>query len=220
MPTKRTRIARSFMPEISDEELFFLSDGLLASEPEKQSLKLFLLRGDDKALRALWDENKAAILEAWIRTNSGSRPALWWDFDAPRIFPESIALLGRGSTVVTLHRNDYCEPRKRLGGVGTPDFQELNNWPSFNYGIPSRWVSAWQESYYNGRALDIHGNRIGTEYEEGHFAGKAIRPNDPPRFESQASYLKRHGLFAPGEERRLHKDAFEPETILLPEEEI
>jgi hypothetical protein len=37
---------------------------------------------------------------------------------------------------------------------------------------------------------------------------------DPPAFESEAEYLRRHKLFLPGEERRLVASDFEPEHIL------
>ena len=40
-------------------------------------------------------------------------------------------------------------------------------------------------------------------------------PPDPPRYESQASYLKRHGLLSATEKRRLRKKDFAPETIEL-----
>lgn len=36
---------------------------------------------------------------------------------------------------------------------------------------------------------------------------------DPPIFESEASYLKRFGLFLPGEEKRISADAYEPEVL-------
>jgi len=37
--------------------------------------------------------------------------------------------------------------------------------------------------------------------------------DDPPCFESTASYLKRHGLFLPDEERELSDEDFEPELV-------
>lgn len=40
-------------------------------------------------------------------------------------------------------------------------------------------------------------------------------PSDPPRFESQAAYLRRIGLLLPGEARRLKPADYEPETIML-----
>ena len=39
--------------------------------------------------------------------------------------------------------------------------------------------------------------------------------DNPPTFESQAAYLRRHGLFEPGEERRLKARDLEPEVIPL-----
>lgn len=38
-------------------------------------------------------------------------------------------------------------------------------------------------------------------------------PSDPPKFESQAAYLDRHGLLSAGEQRRLKAADFQPETI-------
>ena len=45
----------------------------------------------------------------------------------------------------------------------------------------------------------------------------AIDPDDPPRFESEAAYLRRHGLLEPGEARRVRRDEFVSETVVLPE---
>lgn len=38
-------------------------------------------------------------------------------------------------------------------------------------------------------------------------------PGDPPQFEAEASYLKRHDLLLPGEEQRLKPEDFEPEVL-------
>ena len=65
--------------------------------------------------------------------------------------------------------------------------------------------------YYSGLAVDVRGNPIGGKLAI--FKGAAIDPNDPPRFESQATYLRRLGLFLAGEERRLRKADFEAETV-------
>ena len=111
----------------------------------------------------------------------------------------------------------FAEPRQRLGGTGTPDFEALNYVPSFDKGVPTGFVSQWDAEYYNGRAKDIHGNPIGTKYKEGHFKGKAIDPDDPPRYESEAAYLQRLGLLTPAEEKYLqkHPELLEPETVIL-----
>jgi hypothetical protein len=56
-------------------------------------------------------------------------------------------------------------------------------------------------------------SEIREERDEEPFTGKAIDPNDPPRYESQAEYLKRHNLFELGESRRLQAKSFEPEVV-------
>lgn len=38
-------------------------------------------------------------------------------------------------------------------------------------------------------------------------------PDDPPQFEAEASYLKRHNLLLPGEAQRLRPEDFEPEVL-------
>ena len=108
---------------------------------------------------------------------------------------------------------ETAEPRRRLGGTGDPVHDHLNYKPSFACGIPKSFVDAWSVEYFNGRAKDIHGNRIGKEYEDGRFTGKAIDPGDPPVYESAAGYLERHGLLIDGERERLLGDAFDPETV-------
>ena len=88
-------------------------------------------------LAELWRDHRDRIIAEHVSDFPGTRPQRWWEYDAP-------------------------EPRRRLGGTGTP--------------------------------------------------GLAIDPNDPPIFESEAAYLERHGLFLPGERKRLRKVDFEPEA--------
>jgi len=52
------------------------------------------------------------------------------------------------------------------------------------------------------------------QYTEGHFAGRAIDPEDPPRYEVQAAYLARLGLLSPAERMALPTDALEDEVVL------
>jgi|ERR1700733_11605219 len=107
------------------------------------------------------------------------------------------------------------EPRLRLGGIGTPASDVLACKPIYSFGMDAIWVTQWQVNYYGGIAVDIHGAPIGNLYPTDSFKGVAIDPNDPPTFEPQATYLKRHGLFLAGEERRLKKSDFESEAMLL-----
>jgi len=168
------------------------------------SLDAFLL-SDDEA-RAEWESVKDELLADHVRRSPGTRPWGWWRWTAPRAVVDS-------STPRWIAGRKMAEPRKRLGGIGTPKHEYLAYVPSFDRGIPDRWVSAWDVSYYNGRAVNIRGERIGEKYEEGHFPYDAIDPDDPPVFESEAAYLKRLNLFMPGEEARLTEADFAAELI-------
>jgi hypothetical protein len=160
-------------------------------------------------LRAAWEACREELLGSWLKAHPGTRPWAWWELDAPRWTRTFDAYLD----------GTLPEPRRRLGGIGTPSFEVLAIVPCFAFGLPVTFVDAWSVAYYNGRAKDIHGNPIGTEYQEGHFKGVAIDPADPPRFESEAAYLERHGLLTPAEVRWLaeHPEALEPEVVVAPQ---
>jgi len=84
--------------------------------------------------------------------------------------------------------------RLRVGGVGDPHAEER---PGFDMGVPddNSWNLAWNAK--RGGKLD----------------GMPIDPNDPPMFESEASYLRRHNLFLKGEEARLTDVDFDPVSV-------
>lgn len=71
--------------------------------------------------------------------------------------------------------------------------------PRFDCGIPVDWITA----------EDL---RVWPSLE-----GKAVAfdPADPPLYEAQAEYLRRHRLFAPGERRRLRRADVAPEAAEL-----
>jgi hypothetical protein len=85
------------------------------------------------------------------------------------------------------------EPRRRLGGTGDcladclPAVVLLHE-----FGVPSDW--------------NVAGDNI---------PGTPISNTDPPRFESEASYLLRHGLLLDGEEEQLGSRAFDPVVLKL-----
>jgi hypothetical protein len=81
--------------------------------------------------------------------------------------------------------------------------------PSFSYGIPNNWFEVPERpaGLQMGEFLDAH-------YAELARRCAPINPDDPPLFESQATYLERHGLLLPGERRRLTKQDFEPEKVI------
>jgi hypothetical protein len=84
--------------------------------------------------------------------------------------------------------------------------------PTFAYGLPAIWITPRDVRYFSGTAVDIHGAPIGGCLRA--FKGVAIDPDDPPTFESVPTFLKRHKLFLPGEERRLRKADWEAEACL------
>ncbi len=202
MPVKR-RKAKQRRAEIHPDMMALLSDREL-----NNAFKYFV---SDDERRAAWNEAREEILAEWITDAPGTRPSHWWRYDAPR--------LPLGTFPGCRHDGKVPEPRRRLGGVGTSQNKVLNHVPTYSFGIPTCWVDQWQVDYYNGRAKDIHGEPIGTEYEEGHFAGVAIDPEDPPRYESQATYLRRLGLLLPGELKRLTPADFEPELVMPEDDE-
>lgn len=81
---------------------------------------------------------------------------------------------------------DAREPRRRLGGIGETYAEGLD------HGVPVWWMSPSLAR--------------GTRFV-------AVDPQNPPQFESQASYLERLNLFQPGERERLDATAFESEVV-------
>lgn len=156
----------------------------------------------------IWKEHGEWVLSNYIRKHPGKRPAYLWKQDAPRLEKKFNAW----------YDGKLPEPRERLGGIGTPQYECLAVVPTFTFGIPDIWVSKSQEDYYNGRFKSkdpwMQGEYEKNGYKEGHFKGVAIDPENLPTFESQASYLKRHNLLKKSEERRLKPADFEPENCL------
>jgi hypothetical protein len=189
MPTKRTRISRAMVPGVSEVALHFLSDGLFPlpdnSENDAMSWRYFTTTEEKEKILA---QCRDAIIVVWIEERPGTRPSWWWLSEAPE------------------------KARRRLGGIGDPAFEHLNYVETYDHVIPTSFIDQWSVDYYNGRARDINGKKVG-DHNEGDFAGRAIDPADPPRYESEAAYLKRNGLLRPEETRHLRKKDFEPEII-------
>lgn len=171
MPTRRLRVQRA---EIDPALWAALND-----EPPPADGNPFtaLDVADYDAMAPLWREHRAAVLARWIQTKPGTRPAMWWRYDAPRLAP---ALLGRWAR--TMYAPRLIETRRLLRGNGKPLHEALLIAPAHDYGIPV-WFGF---------------------------------PDNPPVFESQHAYLKRHGLQHPAERRAIaepfpHPLRIEPE---------
>ena len=137
--------------------------------------------------------------EAWLRGQPHSAffqgsEELWLEYGED-IVAEHVAEFP-GTRPALFWRYDAKEPCQRLGGVGTPDFESLCITPTFSFGLPTSFIDASDVEYYGPS-----------------FKGVAIDPDDPPKYESQATYLDRHALFLPGEKKRLKKADWEADEI-------
>jgi hypothetical protein len=137
-----------------------------------------------------WKTHRPAILADWMRAHPGSRPFAWWVWDAPE------------------------KLRRRVGGIGTARADVLAMEPEVRFGIDVSFLDAEDVSWYTD-PRDIHGKPVPEleSFRESPFEADAFDPADPPRFESQAAYLARHGLLTADERERLPKAAFAPEAI-------
>src|ERR1019366_7684585 len=146
------------------EQLTDLQWDFLCGRPlPKLSFEAFAIEIDfNNNNRELWESHRDVILVEHVKENPGTRPSLWWTYTAPR--------LPIGAFPGCHYDGQLPEPRKRLGGTGTPTHEVWCTKPVFSYGISDVWLG--------------------------------IDPEDPPTFESQASYLKRYGLLLAGEEKR------------------
>lgn len=143
----------------------------------------------DEELSKLWNQYSDSIIAEHVEKNPGTRPGRWWKFTA-------------------------TEPRKRVGGIGTACHEVLEGYyQRFLYGIPQSWITPHDVEFYKRPAPEKYGFRCEPK-SAGQFAACAIDPKDPPRFESQAAYLKRHGLLLPGEAKQITKTEFETEELI------
>ena len=99
----------------------------------KHSFEAFAIRIDFKGNNeALWNLHRAVILSEHIKTAPGTRPSLFWKYDAPRI--------PVGTFPGCFYDGKLPEPRKQLGGIGVPDYEVKCTKPSFSYGIADIWA--------------------------------------------------------------------------------
>lgn len=204
MPRKKIKAKkrRSATPDWKIETLR-TGKRLPKTAPESDRFEEFMNFYSWEHRKPVWEEHREAILVGWIEEHPGTRPYAWWEYDAPR----------RKSTGAH-YDNKLCEPRRQVGGTGTPKSDVLAIVPRYPWGVPCDWVNQWEVDYYNGQAKDVHGKPIWTNHKPGDFEAEALDENDPPIFESQATYLDRHGLLTDSERKRLKPEDFEPESVL------
>jgi hypothetical protein len=207
----RSRVRYSNLTEL---EWAFLNDAVAHGDDPAEfggsrlalwSLEFNFETGTGRSVtKELWDAHGAAVVERWAVEKPGTRPRQWWNFDAPRCDLKSY------STDHTLpDGRRWAEPRRRLGGTGTPLHEIAAYVPSFSFGIPNTWfeLSDKPAGLQRGDLLEAH-------YAEMARRGAPIDPDDPPVFEAQATYLERHGLLLPGERQRLTDEDFTPEKVI------
>lgn len=189
MPTKRTRRTRNRKPDIDPLLWAYLSD-----QPPPDGSKSFAslwFDHDEATIERWWRQYSEEILARWAEEQPGTRPTQWWRHDAPRWLPTDER--DKGACYVST----LPEPRRRLGGTGTPSHEVLAYVPHWPLGLPLTYVEKSD--------VEIYGRR---------FKGVPIDPDDPPTYEAQATYLERHELLLPGECERLADTDFEPEQVV------
>jgi hypothetical protein len=90
--------------------------------------KMEILLDEDKE-EGIWQTWGPSVLARWIKERPGTRPSLWWKYQAPRLPAQ-----GTG----TFYDGTIPEPRQRVGGVGRTQWEAGENWiPFYRCGIPA-----------------------------------------------------------------------------------
>src|ERR1700694_2850832 len=79
MPVKR-RVNKA-REQLSDAQWKYLTD-----QPLPANFESFVLHIDFHGnMKQLWNQNRDVILAEHVKDKPGTRPALWWRYDAPRL---------------------------------------------------------------------------------------------------------------------------------------
>src|SRR4030042_2264226 len=114
MPSNRKRRSRPMRGTYSEAIIEYLLTGQQPKE-EDAWWEIFAFTGEKETVRAAWENLRDELLPAWILDHAGSRPWGWWAYDAPRW----------GRKFGAWFDGTLPEPRKRLGGKGTPAYEAL-----------------------------------------------------------------------------------------------
>lgn len=201
MRKRAVGVRKRRLVEVSEAMWRLLNDEPARPEDMGERVAVEFYR-DTKRTEA-WGLCRGDVLAGWTAERPGTRPSAWWDYDAPR---------WDDPWGGTFYHGTFAVPRERLGGVGTPAFDALDYVPRFEKGLPVGWVTAFDVAYYNGRPPYNEPGRP-ERYVEGHFPYDAIDPEDPPVYESEATYLARLGLLLPGERELIPWEGWQPVRI-------
>jgi hypothetical protein len=176
MPTKRTRVIHQ-RKNLSNTALYYASDGLWGDEADIHKFEAFTYKSPTccpDECREVWLTIRDELLPQWINEHPGTRPTWWYLFDpeCPRISTKEIERHGWTGWFYLEYTPDL---RRRLGGTGDPAYEHSALVPDFDCAVPDQFVTA----------SDVQWHR--EEGEE--FAGIPFDADDPPVYESQASYL-------------------------------
>jgi len=162
--------------------------------PLHDHFAVFALVQHETRLREVWRDVANELLEDWIATRPGTRP---WACGSSTHRPSNVV-----AWAAVARRCTSAWPWRQRG-----------------HSVCPRVVGSTRGlGVLLGTARDVHGRLVNekAKYRKPRFKGVAFDKNDPPRYESQASYLARHELLTDDERRRLPADAFEPEVIPAP----
>lgn len=176
--------------DLTEAEWAWLNDCLtndIGSDWERYDLDADQSIGGRKSNKQLWNDYRSHVLTRWVVEMPGTRPSLWWRYDAPR--------RPTGEFADCFWDGVLPVARERVGGVGTPLHEVLAYVPHFYLGVPVLWAYPDDPTYSSFDSVT------------------AINLSDPPIFESQASWLRRLGLFERGEEARLSPADFHPQSV-------
>jgi hypothetical protein len=201
MATKRKNVMRHLIEGVSEAQMAFLLDLDPPADANKfEVCDLQFPTIVHQRCRPLWLKHRTEILSQYIAAWPGMRPSWWFHFDpdCPRIESADIERYGWEDCYWLEHTPAL---RRRLGGIGSPDFECMGYVPHFWKAIPAHWLRPYD--------LDIADN------------GFLPDPLHPPEFEPEIEYLDRWGALLPGERKLASKSnpaAFLP-VIVTPEDD-
>ena len=124
-PTRRAAVTPTQMAVLTDS--WRPDEPVPAGRDDIDPAEPFLWgTGSLLTLRAAWDASRDDIVPTWTVDLPGTRPAAWWQFEAPG-------------------------PRLRVGGTGDRLSDVLAHAPALEYGVPVAWLDAETAALYKAQ---------------------------------------------------------------------